>query len=194
MGWTYKAHGGVAAGLGATLLGLAALAWAPGARPLFEASWLLVAGFASAFLLLVSALVRAALARSDKHLQWEAFRCLPGRVQAGLAALVLAGVAIVAFDATGAGSPGRLQDAEVRDGRYYAFDPGPETRGTVEITRSEYEALLPSSRRPFLAISGMLLLGASGLALATGELRRADRARTDPRPAGGNSGRALSGG
>lgn len=194
MGWTYKAHGGVAAGLGATLLGLAALAWAPGARPLFEASWLLVAGFASAFLLLVSALVRAALARSDKHLQWEAFRCLPGRVQAGLAALVLAGVAIVAFDATGAGSPGRLQDAEVRDGRYYAFDPGPETRGTVEITRSEYEALLPSSRRPFLAISGMLLLGASGLALATGELRRADGARTDPRPAGGNSGRALSGG
>lgn len=194
MGWTYKLHGGVGAALGAALLGLAALTWVPGTWPLFEASWLVVAGFASAFVLLVSALVRAALAGADKRMQWEAFRCLPGRVQAGFAVLAVAGVAIMAADVAGAGSPGRLQDAEVRDGRYYAFDPGPETRGTVGIGRSEYEALLPGSRRPFLAFPGILLLGASGLALTTGELRRADRARTAARPAGGNSGRALSGG
>ncbi|ARF75482.1 hypothetical protein B7C62_26905 [Kitasatospora albolonga] len=194
MGWTYRLHGAVGAALGAGLLGLAALTWLPGALPLVEPLWVIPTGFVAALVLLVAALVRAALLRSDKRVLWEAFRCLPGRVRAGLAALALVGVAILVLDATGAGSSGRLRDAEVRDGRYYAFDPAPETRGTVEISRSAYEALLPGSRRPFLALPGVLLLGASGLVLAAGELHRADRARTAPRPAGGNSGRALSGG
>ncbi|MEW2065703.1 hypothetical protein [Streptomyces sp. NPDC007346] len=176
MGWTYKLHGGVAAALSAALLVLAVLTWVPGTSPLFEPQWTVAAAFVTAFLVCGAVVVRMFLASADNRALWQAFRCLPGRAQAGLAALVVAGVAVLVFDVAGWGSePGRLQDAETRDGRYFAHDPRPDTRGTVEISKSEYQALVPGSRRMFIAIPGVLLAGASCAVLAVGEVRRADR-------------------
>ncbi|MFI8861308.1 hypothetical protein ACIGW5_32785 [Streptomyces prasinus] len=40
MGWSFKVHGGVAAGLAAVLVMLAGLTWLPGTLLLFEARWL----------------------------------------------------------------------------------------------------------------------------------------------------------
>ncbi|CAO0830420.1 hypothetical protein ACTFBT_28835 [Streptomyces microflavus] len=174
MGWTFKLHGGIAAALSTVLLALAALTWAPGTVGWFEPQWTVAVAFVPAFLICVAAIGRMILASGDKHALWQAFRCLPGRVQAGLGALAVAGVVIVAIHAAGS-EPGRLQDAEKRDGRYYAFDPRPDTRGTVEISKSEYLALLPESRRIFIVIPGVLLAGASCAVLTAGELRRADR-------------------
>lgn len=174
MGWTFKLHGGIAAALSAVLLALAALTWVPGALPLFEPQWTVAVGFVPAFLICLAAIGRMILASGDKHALWQAFRCLSGRVQAGLGALAVVGVVIVAIHAAGS-EPGRLQDAEKRDGRYYAFDPRPDTRGTVEISKSEYLALLPEGRRTFIAIPGVLLAAASCAVLTAGELRRADR-------------------
>ncbi|MBT2424673.1 hypothetical protein J7F02_02865 [Streptomyces sp. ISL-112] len=172
MGWTYKLHGGVAAGLGAALMAMAALSWVPGTLQLFEPQWPMVAGVALALLAMVSALVGLALAgAADKHVLWQAFRCLTGRAQAGLAALAVAGVAILVFD-----GPGGVRDTEVRDGRYLAYDS--QVHRVVEVSKSEYQALLPGSRRKFLAIPGVLLVGASCMVLAAGEVRRADRGQT----------------
>ncbi|MFC9034054.1 hypothetical protein ACIRFF_22445 [Streptomyces cyaneofuscatus] len=167
MGWTYKVHGGVAAGLGAVVLGLALLTWVPGTWPLFEPQWVVPAAFGPALLMCMSAFVRVLLARSDRSELWQAFRCLPGRAQAGLAALAVVGV-LLAFG-TGAGDS---RDVEVRDGSYFAYDA--QAHRMVEVARSEYQALLPSSRRMFLAIAGVLLVGASCGVLAAGEVRRAD--------------------
>lgn len=161
-------HGGVAAGLGAVVLALAALTWMPGTLPLFEPQWPMVVAFLLGFLAILSALARVLPAGSDKSQLWQAFRCLPGRAQTGLAALAVAG-ALLAF---GAGA-GDSRDVEVRDGRYFAYDA--QAHRMVEVARSEYQALLPGSRRMFFAISGVLLVGASCMVLAVGEVRRADR-------------------
>ncbi|MYR96386.1 MULTISPECIES: hypothetical protein [unclassified Streptomyces] len=168
MGWTFKLHGGVAAGLGAVLLTLAALTWVPGTLPLFEPQWVVPAAFLPAFLMGMSAFVRVLLARSHMSELWQAFRCLPSRAQAGLAALAVVG-ALLAFG-TGAGDS---RDVEVRDGRYFAYDS--QAHRMVEVAKREYQALLPSSRRMFFAIPGVLLVGASCMVLAAGEVRRADR-------------------
>ncbi|PJM93353.1 hypothetical protein [Streptomyces sp. CB01373] len=173
MGWTFKLHGGVAAGLGTTLLVLATLTWLPGALPLTGARWLAAAIFVSLFLTFASALVRLIMRSADKHAIWMAFRCLPGKVQMTLGALALWGVVLLVFSTA---TEGNLQSAEVRDGRYVAFDTTPHERGTVEISQSRYQDVLESDQRTMLAIPGVLFLGAAYAVLAAGELRRADGA------------------
>ncbi|MFT9668379.1 hypothetical protein ACMZ5F_14810 [Streptomyces rhizosphaericola] len=171
MGWTYKVHGGVAAGLGAVVLALAALSLVPAAAPLLESQWLGVTVFALAFLSHLSALARVAVARADKRALGRAFRRLPGRVRAGLVALIVAGVAMTVFDMVGARG---LQSPEERDGRYFALDTTPGARGTVEISKSRYQSLKLSESRWMLGIPGVLLVAASCAVLAAGEVRRAD--------------------
>ncbi|GED83203.1 hypothetical protein [Streptomyces sp. 6-11-2] len=173
MGWTFKLHGGVAAGLGATLLLLATLTWLPGALPFTGARWLAAAIFVSLFLTFASALVRLIMRSADKHAIWMAFRCLPGKVQMALGALALWGVVLLVFSTA---TEGNLQSAEVRDGRYVAFDTTPHARDTVEISQSRYQDVLESDQRTMLAIPGVLFLGAAYAVLAAGELRRADGA------------------
>ncbi|MFI5905208.1 hypothetical protein [Streptomyces cyaneofuscatus] len=177
MGWTYKVHGGVAAGSGAVVLALAVLAWVPGTAPVFEPQWVVPTAFLPAFLMAMSAFVRVLLVRSDKSELWQAFRCLPSRAQAGLAALVVACAIVLAAEVVAGGS----RDVEVREGSYFAYDL--QAHRMVEVAESEYQALLPGSRRMFLAVSGGLLIGASCLVLAAGEVRRADRGPLVPKSA-----------
>ncbi|MEI5034688.1 hypothetical protein RB201_24150 [Streptomyces sp. S1A(2023)] len=110
---SFKLHGGVAVALSVAALVLAVLTWLPGALPLFEPVWPMVAAVCLALLLLLAAVVRHFAAGADRSAMWQAFRCLPGRVQAGLGFLSLAGAAVVGLDAAG---EQRLQDAEVREG------------------------------------------------------------------------------
>ncbi|MFB7322701.1 MULTISPECIES: hypothetical protein [unclassified Streptomyces] len=173
MGWSFKLHGGVAAGLGAVLLSPAALTWLPGTLPLPGASWWEAAIFASAFSTCVSALARLALTCAAKDAVWLAFRCLPGTVQMALGALAVGGVALLVFSTQ---QETNLQSAETRDGRYAAFDTTPDARGAVEVSRRRYEDVLESDQRSTLAIPGLLCLGGAYAALTAGELRRADRA------------------
>ncbi|MFI2415812.1 hypothetical protein [Streptomyces sp. NPDC018947] len=173
MGWTFKLHGGVTAGLGATLLALATLTWLPGSLPLTGARRLAAAIFALLFLTSVSALVRLILTGADKRTIWLAFRCLPGKVQLSLGALALWGVVLVIFSTA---TEGNLQSAEVRDGRYVALDTAPYARGTVMISQSRYQDVLENDLRTMLAIPAVLSLGAAYAVLAAGELRRADGA------------------
>ncbi|MFJ8013798.1 hypothetical protein [Streptomyces sp. NPDC096339] len=172
MGWTFKLHGGIAAALGATLLVLAALTWLPGTLPMSGSRWLIVVIVVLLFPIFISALVRMFLARADRHSVWLAFRCLSGKAQMGLAALAVSGVVMMVFSTAGEGN---LQAAEVKDGRYFAFDTTPQARGTVEITQSQYQAVLEGDQRSMFAIPGLLFIGAAYAALTTGELRRADR-------------------
>ncbi|MFH9292825.1 hypothetical protein [Streptomyces sp. NPDC017520] len=173
MRWSFKLHGCAAAALSVAALVLAALTWLPGALPLFEPVWPMVAVFCLALLLLLAAVVRHFAAGADRSAMWLAFRCLPGRVQAGLGFLALAGAVVVGLDAAG---DRRLQDAEVREGRYVAYDTSVTTDRAVELTRDEYLALLPSSRRWVFAIAGLMAAGAAAGVLTVGELRRADSA------------------
>ncbi|MBM7091111.1 hypothetical protein JTP67_21730 [Streptomyces sp. S12] len=175
MGWTFKLHGGVAAGLGTTLLLLATLTWLPGALPVTGLEWLAAAIVVLLFLTFFSALVRLILTGADKHAMWLAFRCLPGKVQMTLGALALWGVVVLIFSTATEGNR-NLQSAEVRDGRYVAFDTTPQARGTVEISRTRYLDVLESDQRTMLAVPGVLMLGAAYAVLASGELRRTDGA------------------
>lgn len=179
MGWTFKWHGGIATVLGAVLLVLAALTWLPGSLPLSGLRWLVPVIFVLLFPIFMSALVRGIVTRADRHSLWLAVRCLSGRVQLTLGALALAGVAmtIISFAAER-----NLQSAEVKDGRYFAFDTTPYARGTVEITQSRYEAVLESDQRIMFAIPGVLFVGAATSVLASGEIRRADRGSVPTRP------------
>lgn len=61
----------------------------------------------------------------------------------------------------------------MRGGSYFAYDA--QAHRMVEFPQSEYQALLPDSRRMFFAISGVLLVAACCMVLAAGEVRRADR-------------------
>ncbi|CAM5519603.1 hypothetical protein [Streptomyces hirsutus] len=170
MGWSFKLHGGVAAGLGAVLLPLAWLTWLPGTLPLLDGRWLLPLNVVVVFPTVMAALARLVLARADKAQVWQALRCLPGKVQAGLAVLVLSGMAMMFLSM---GREGNLQSAEVRDGKYFAFDT--TARGTVELSRERYQAVLEADQRSMLTIPGVVLVGAACAVLAAGELRRADR-------------------
>ncbi|MEV0688566.1 hypothetical protein [Streptomyces sp. NPDC050388] len=173
MGWSFKVHGGVAAGLGAVLLVLAGLTWLPGALPPAKAGWLPALIAVLFFPIVISAVVRLFLARVDKSSAWQAFRCLPGRVQTGLAVLALSGVVMTFL---GKGQEGNLQAVEVKDGRYFAFDTTPHARGTVELfSHEQYRAVLEADQRIMLTVSGVLFVGAAYAVLVAGELRRADR-------------------
>lgn len=85
----------------------------------------------------------------------------------------MGGVALLVFSTQEETS---LQSAEMKDGRYVAFDTTPHARGMVEISRHRYEDVLESDQRTTLAVPGLLCLGAAYAALTAGELRRADRA------------------
>ncbi|MFE3740796.1 hypothetical protein [Streptomyces sp. NPDC059134] len=123
------------------------------------------------FPIFVAALVRLILTGADRHSVWIAFRCLPAKVQAALGALVVSGVVLLLFNTAGTSN---LQAPEVKDGRYFAFDTTPHARGTIEVSHSQYVAVLKSDQRNMLAIPGLLFAGAAYLVFAAGELRRAD--------------------
>jgi hypothetical protein len=123
------------------------------------------------FPIFVTALARMLLTRVDRHLAWLAFRCLPGKAQAALGALVISGIALMLFSMVGAGN---LQGPEIKNGRYFVFDTNPYARGTIEVSRSQYVDVLESEQRAMLAISSLLFAGAAYLAFAAGELRRSD--------------------
>jgi hypothetical protein len=171
MGWRFKLHGGVAAGLSALLLILAALTWLPGTLQLVDSPWLKAAVVLLLFPIFAAAVVRVLLTRADRHSVWLAFRCLPGAVQGALGSLVVSGIVVILVSMAGTGN---LQSAEVRDGRYFVLDTTPYERGKVEVSRSQYVAVLESDQRSMLAIPGILFAAAAYLALAAGELRRAD--------------------
>ncbi|WP_234382677.1 hypothetical protein [Streptomyces dysideae] len=153
------------------LLLLAALTWLPGTLPLAGSKWPMAAIVVLLFPIFAAALVRMFLSGADRHSVWLAFRCLPGKVQAVLGALVISGVALMLFGTAGAGN---LQAPEVRDGRYFVFDTTPYARGTIEVSHSQYVAVLESDQRSMLAIPGLLFAGAAYVVFAAGELRRAD--------------------
>ncbi|MEW2556813.1 hypothetical protein AB0957_34475, partial [Streptomyces zhihengii] len=132
----------VALGSGAVLLMAAALTWLPGTLPWAGARWLPVVMLVAAFPVVVAAVVRGILAKADRATLWVAFRCLPGRVQAVMAALVALGLAVVFSPGGGSGS---LQEPEARDGRYVAFNTAPRARGTVEITQARHREPAPTS-------------------------------------------------
>lgn len=171
MEWSFKLHGGIAAGLSTVLLLLAALTWLPGNLPLAGLKWPMVAIVVLLFPIFIAALVRMFLSGADRHSMWLAFRCLPGRVQGFLGALVISGVVLMLFSTVGAGS---WQAPEVKDGRYFVFDTTPHARGTIEVSHSQYEAVLESDQRSMLTIPGILFAGAAYFVFAAGELRRAD--------------------
>ncbi|MFF6779863.1 hypothetical protein [Streptomyces sp. NPDC012510] len=171
MGWSFKLHGGIAAGLSALLLISAALTWLPGTLPLVDSPWLTAAVVLLLFPIFAAAMVRVLLTRADRHSVWLAFRCLSGAVQGALGSLVASGIVVILVSVAGAGN---LQSADIRDGRYFVLDVTPNERGTVEVSQSRYMAVLESDRRSMLAIPGILFAAAAYLALAVGELRRAD--------------------
>lgn len=175
MGWTYRVHGCLATVLGSTLLVLSALTWLPGTLPLVGARWPSAAIVVLLFPVFTAALVRLFLTRADRHSVWLAVRCLPRTVQVALAALAVSGVVMTAASTAGEGN---LQSAEVKEGRLFAFDTTPHARGTVEVSRSRYQAVLESDQRTMFAIPGLLFVGAAYAVLAAGELRRADRDAT----------------
>ncbi|MFE7950605.1 hypothetical protein [Streptomyces sp. NPDC057426] len=171
MGWSFKLHGGLAAGLGAALLVLAGLTWLPGTLPLADSGRPVAAIAVSLFPIFIAAVARLILARADRRSMWLAFRCLPGKVQVALGALFLSGVVLATLGGAGEGN---LQAAEMKAGRYFAFDTTPHGRGTTEVSQSQYMAVLESDQRSMFAIPGMLFVGAAYGALTAGELRRTE--------------------
>ncbi|MEU6180439.1 hypothetical protein [Streptomyces coeruleorubidus] len=153
------------------LLILAALTWLPGTLQLVDSPWLTAAVVLVLFPIFAAAFACVLLTRADRHSVWLAFRCLPGAVQGALGGLVVSGIVVILVSIA---STGNLQSAEVRDGRYFVLDTTPYERGRVEVSRSQYVAVLESDQRSMLAIPGILFAAAAYLALAAGELRRAD--------------------
>ncbi|MGV9424382.1 hypothetical protein ACWDO7_08865 [Streptomyces sp. NPDC003656] len=179
MGWTFKAHGALAYALGLTLLALTALTWLPAVAlriPPTALTWLTAAILALLIPTFLSAGIRAFLARADRHTTWQAFRCLPAKVQLALALAALAGATLLALTISGGGS---LQNAREKNGHYYAFDTSPLTRHTVEISRTQYRAVRHDEGRTWLLLPGVLYVGAAYAVLTAGEVRRADRASKD---------------
>ncbi|MDX3639839.1 hypothetical protein [Streptomyces sp. MB09-02B] len=153
------------------LLILAALTWLPGTLPLVDSAWLTATVVLLLFPVFAAALLRVLLTRADRHSVWLAFRCLPGVVQGALGSLVVSSVVVLLVSMAGAGN---LQSAEIRDGRYFVLDTTPYERGRIEVSRSQYVAVLESDQRSMLAIPSFLFASAAYLALAAGELCRAD--------------------
>ncbi|WP_330298270.1 hypothetical protein [Streptomyces sp. NBC_00503] len=163
MGWSFKLHGALAGSLSAIAVLLGALTFLPG-RPVAPGWWRLAV--VAAIPLLAAALVRIMLTRTDRGTRWLAFRCLPGTVQMGLAALLLGGAVLV-----GLGSSNPLQDPRIVDSRYYAWES--HSRITREVSRSTYEAVAADQTRLFsLGMPAVMLAAAAGLVLVAGELRR----------------------
>ncbi|MFJ2561215.1 MULTISPECIES: hypothetical protein [unclassified Streptomyces] len=157
--------------MSALLLLLAALTWLPGTLPLAGSKGPMVVIVVLLFPIFTAALVRMFLSGADRHSVWLAFRCLPGKAQAVLGALVISGVVLMLFSTAGTGN---LQAPEVKDDQYFVFDTTPHARGTIEVSHSQYVAILESDQRSMLAIPGLLFAGAAYVVFAAGELRRAD--------------------
>ncbi|MEU5832567.1 hypothetical protein ABZ820_02610 [Streptomyces diacarni] len=174
MGRSFTLHGGIAAGASAVLLLLAVLTWLPGTLPPLGSKWLMVAIVVLLFPLFIAALVRVFVSGADRRSMWLAIRRLPGRARAVLGALVVSGALLMLFDMAGAGS---LQAPEVKDGRYFVLDTSVEARRTIEVSHSQYEAVLESDQRSMLAISGLFFAAAACVVFAAGELRRAEVGR-----------------
>ncbi|MET9347024.1 hypothetical protein [Streptomyces termitum] len=174
MGWTFRAHAGLAAGLGAALLLLAGLTWLPGGPLPVVSGWPGAVAVLPLFPVFLAALVRLMLTGADRSSQWLAFRCLSGRLRLALGALLVAGVVVLVVNEAGAGN---LQAAEERDGRYSVLDTPPHARERTEVSRSRYVAVLESDQRTLFALPGVLLVAAAHLVLVAGELRRAEPRR-----------------
>ncbi|MBD0837549.1 hypothetical protein [Streptomyces sp. TRM68416] len=171
---SFKVHGAIAGGASALLLSLAALTCVPGVSlPEDTAEAAMGLGVLLLFPVFVAAVVRGVLTKATKSEIWSAFRCLPGNVQLALGALTVAGFAL-AF--TGA-STTSLQNPEVINGRYYAYDTAVGHRGRAEVSREAYETAVEGEQRTMLSIPGLLFAAAAYFTLATGELRRADAAK-----------------
>ncbi|MGY1452317.1 hypothetical protein [Streptomyces sp. SS8] len=167
MGWGYRILGGTAAVLGAASLVCALLTLPPGLL-LPESGWLMVASGASAFLLFGAAVVWSLVSVGRPRRLWSPLRCLPGKVQAGLGALVAGGAVLMLVDLPQGPGP---QSPKAEYGSYHAFEK--TTREWVEIfSRAEYEALVESEQRGVHAGAGLFLGIAAVLFLSMGELRR----------------------
>ncbi|MFF0408063.1 hypothetical protein [[Kitasatospora] papulosa] len=156
MEWSFKLRGGFAAWLSATLLSLAVLTWLPGPLPLAGSKWPMVAIVGLLFPVLIAALVRMLLSGADRHSMRLAFRYLPGRARAALGALVITGAMLLLFGMAGTGN---WQAPEVKEGRHFVFDATPDARGTIEVSRSQYEAILEGDQRFMLAIPDVFFAG-----------------------------------
>ncbi|WP_063782269.1 hypothetical protein [Streptomyces vietnamensis] len=169
MGTRFKVLAALTGGMSALMVLTALLTLLPGRLPLPPDEVLMGIAFAVAFPLGAWTVVEGVLSRAERSMQWPAFRCLPGRVQLAVGALVVLAV-LTAFADAATGSS--RQSSDVREGRYYAFETSRGNRGTVEIGRQEYEELEESSRRGSLAIPGVMLAVLTALILVNGELRR----------------------
>ncbi|MFI2431591.1 hypothetical protein [Streptomyces sp. NPDC018693] len=173
----------MAAGLGAVALLLGALTWLPANLPLPKEDWATGTILALVVPTALAALLRLALARPDLHAAWLALRCIPGRVQAVLGALLLSGIALALLTWGTGGSPA---PAKEEDGLYFVYtgqrqqvSPG-RYKGLVrEVSRDQYAAAVDHHQRTVCAFLGLLSVGAACVTLTTGEVRRADA--TTPR-------------
>ncbi|KUO22232.1 hypothetical protein [Streptomyces dysideae] len=178
----YKVRAGIGAGTSTVLLTLAALTFVPGASMSKDAAaGVMVLGLLVAVPLMIVGLVQGALAKADKSTMWLAVRCLPGRVQAGLAVL---GVAGAVLGGTVMGSPADLAEPQIRNGLYYAEDRSERPWKRIEISCSQYETIVRSDQRAMFTIPGAMLAITACLTLAYGELSRADAAAAQAHQAG----------
>ncbi|MFE2143666.1 hypothetical protein ACFXA3_18345 [Streptomyces sp. NPDC059456] len=185
MGWTFKLHAAVAGGLSALMVAVAAVTALPGITAVPGAHGLALVGIACVFPLFLAGQVRLLRARCTKATAWLALLCLPVAVRAALVVLVGGGFALsflsIAFSAD-------LQEPEVRDGHYYAFDTSRGVRTTVEVSRGRYESALAAEQLVMLAGPAAFLAVAAGAALVAGELGRS------PVAVGGGAPRRAGGG
>ncbi|MFP8944279.1 hypothetical protein ACLIYM_22950 [Streptomyces fenghuangensis] len=167
MGWGYRILGGTAAVLGSVSLVCALLTLLPGLL-LPESRWSAVASGTFIILLFGAAVVWSLVSVGRPRRLWLPLRCLPGKVQAALGALVAGGAVLTLVDLA-QGSV--LRSPKTEYGSYYAFDK--TTREWVEIfSRAEYEALVELEQRGVHADASLFLGIAAALFLSMGELRR----------------------
>lgn len=169
---SFAVHAGAALVLSAAQLSAAALTLLPGPSVFGGGKLAVGLSMLALFPVFITALVRGILLQThgvrlgrNPSLQWLALRCLPRSVQACLLAVFAAGIALV-VSSTG----DSRQALDPRDGRYYALYTG-VPRQEIEISRTEYEALIKIDQRSMFAIPGLLSAGAATLVLVTGQLR-----------------------
>ncbi|MFK4594152.1 hypothetical protein [Streptomyces pristinaespiralis] len=162
----FKVQAGLALVLSAFQLSASALTLLPGA-PVLDTGLVTGIGFALLFPLFIATIAQGIAVTADLGagagqgwVQWLALRCLPRAVQACVACLFAAGIALLVI-----GGEGPRQSGPVRDGRYYALDTSPSHRGEVEVGRSEHEVLVRADQRFMFSITGLLAAGAGTLTL-----------------------------
>jgi hypothetical protein len=182
---SFIVHAGLAMLLSAVCLVTALLTFLPGVSLPWDSGAVPDVFFASLFVLLAGAVVRAMALTSrgvrvqgHRRLQWLAVRCLPPAVQAALAGLFVVGAALLAGTVVGGGGPRQADGAE--NGRYYAVqDDGPHHE-RVPVSRAEYEDLLAHDQRAMLAGLGLLAAGVAVSTLITAQLHPTTRLQWQP--------------